>query len=182
MHSSRQRVPVLYNGLPLSPQNCSITQGIWTPHLTRGSLGPPESITQMACQSVQRFLQDWWSWQTNRQTTALLHLYVVPWRSAIRRSTYIVMTEHHCLRISSCSRLHNNNDSSHQTVSMLQYLSLVLQYYCHKPATNDCSVHQWSNHRYNIKYSLDTWLAIQTPAKGVVRIVCRLEIRKMAEC
>jgi len=37
-------------------------------------------------------------------------------------------------------------------------------------------------HRYNIKYSLDTWLANQTTAKGVVMIVCRIEIRKMAEC
>jgi len=38
------------------------------------------------------------------------------------------------------------------------------------------------NHRYNIKYSLDTWLANQTAAKGMVTIVCRIEIRKMAEC
>ena len=37
-------------------------------------------------------------------------------------------------------------------------------------------------HRYNIKYSLDTSLANQTAAKGVVMIVCRIEIRKMAEC
>ena len=38
------------------------------------------------------------------------------------------------------------------------------------------------NHRYHIKYSLDTWFANQTTAKGVVTIVCRAEIRKMAEC
>jgi len=37
-------------------------------------------------------------------------------------------------------------------------------------------------HRYNIKYSLDTLLASQTAANGVVTIVCRIEIRKMAEC
>jgi len=37
-------------------------------------------------------------------------------------------------------------------------------------------------HRYSIKYSLDTWLANQTIAKGVVTIVCQIEIRKMAEC
>ena len=29
---------------------------------------------------------------------------------------------------------------------------------------------------------LDSLLASQTPANGVVTIVCRLEIRKMAEC
>jgi len=38
------------------------------------------------------------------------------------------------------------------------------------------------SHRYNIKYSLDTRLANQTAAKGVVMIVCRTEIGKMAEC
>ena len=38
------------------------------------------------------------------------------------------------------------------------------------------------DHRYNIKYSLDTWLANQRAVKGVVTIFCRLEIRKIAEC
>ena len=38
--------------------------------------------------------------------------------------------------------------------------------------------HMHYSHRYNIKYSLDTWLANQTTAKGVVTIVCRVEIRK----
>jgi len=35
---------------------------------------------------------------------------------------------------------------------------------------------QLYSRRYNIKYSLDTGLANQTAAKGVVMIVCRTEI------
>jgi len=38
------------------------------PHLTHGSLGPPESSTQMASRSVQPFLQGSLVWQTDRPT------------------------------------------------------------------------------------------------------------------
>jgi len=37
------------------------------------------------------------------------------------------------------------------------------------------------NHR-SVLNILDSLLANQIPAKGVVTIVCRIEIRKMAEC
>jgi len=33
-HNSRQRVPILYNGTPFPPQNCSFSWGIWTPSNT----------------------------------------------------------------------------------------------------------------------------------------------------
>jgi len=39
------------------------------PHLTHGSLGPPESTTQTASRSVQPFLQGSRLWQTDRQTS-----------------------------------------------------------------------------------------------------------------
>ena len=42
---------------------------------------------------------------------------------------------------------------------------------------NNCTC----NHR-SVLNSLDSLLANQIPAKGVVTIVCRIEIRKMAEC
>ena len=39
-------------------QNCAFSWGIWTDHhLTHGSLGSPESSTQIASRSVQPFLQ-----------------------------------------------------------------------------------------------------------------------------
>jgi len=31
LHNSRQKVPILYNGQPLLPQNCPFARGIWTP-------------------------------------------------------------------------------------------------------------------------------------------------------
>jgi len=40
---------------PFRPQNCSFPWGNLDPHLIRGSLGPPESSTQMASWSVQPF-------------------------------------------------------------------------------------------------------------------------------
>jgi len=56
LHSSLQSAAILYNGPPLHRlQNCHSLGGIWTP--TRSSLGPPESSTQIASQSVQPFLQ-----------------------------------------------------------------------------------------------------------------------------
>jgi len=69
--SSRQTVPILYNGPPLPYQNCPFAGGSG-PHLMHGSLGPRESATQMASRSVQPFLQSSRSsqtnWPTDRQT------------------------------------------------------------------------------------------------------------------
>jgi len=51
-----QRVPILYNGQPLSPSKLPYGMGESGPHLIHGSLGLPESTTQMASQSVQHFV------------------------------------------------------------------------------------------------------------------------------
>jgi len=53
LHSSQQKVPILYNGRPI-PQNCP-SHGGSGPHLIHGSLGPPESWTQTASRSLQPF-------------------------------------------------------------------------------------------------------------------------------
>jgi len=50
-----QSVPILYNGTPLSPQNCSFALGDLDPHLIHGSLGPLEPTTQAASRSVQPY-------------------------------------------------------------------------------------------------------------------------------
>ena len=42
-------------GRPFPPQNCPFPWEDVDPHLTHGSLGPPESSTQMASRSVQPF-------------------------------------------------------------------------------------------------------------------------------
>jgi len=42
--------------------------GDLNPHLIHGSLGPPESSTQMASRSLQLFLRGSLVWQTDRQT------------------------------------------------------------------------------------------------------------------
>ena len=42
-------------GRPFPPQNCPFPLGYLVPHPTHGSLGPPESSTQMASRSVQPF-------------------------------------------------------------------------------------------------------------------------------
>jgi len=52
-----QSVPILYNGTPLSPQNCPFPWGDLDPHLIHGPLGPPESTSQTASRSVQPFFQ-----------------------------------------------------------------------------------------------------------------------------
>ena len=51
--------PILYNGTPL-PNTLKIFHSQWGsgPHLTYGSLCPPESSTQTASRSVQPFLRD----------------------------------------------------------------------------------------------------------------------------
>ena len=59
------------------------------------------------------------------------------------------------------------------------FLLMIMQYVMHFQFVDGML---WWAHRYNTKYSLDTWLANQTVGKGVVTIVCRIEILKMAEC
>jgi len=54
LHSSRQSIPILYNGPPLPRQNCSFRLGIWT-HLIHTSLDQNESTTQTTCSSIQPF-------------------------------------------------------------------------------------------------------------------------------
>jgi len=49
-----------------------LCMGDLDPHLIHGSLGPPESSTQMASRSVQPLLQGPLVWQTDRQTTLLI--------------------------------------------------------------------------------------------------------------
>jgi len=45
LHSSRQRVPILYNGPPLFPSKLPVAMVGSGPHLIHGSLGAPESST-----------------------------------------------------------------------------------------------------------------------------------------
>jgi len=49
-------VPILYNGLPVSPSKLPLPMLASGPHVIRGSLGPPDSGTQMATWSFQPFL------------------------------------------------------------------------------------------------------------------------------
>jgi len=70
-HRWLHSVPILYNGTPVSPLNIAPSHGGSGPHLIHGSLGPPESSTQVASWSVQPFLQGSLMWQTDRQTTVL---------------------------------------------------------------------------------------------------------------
>jgi len=65
LHSTRQKVPILYNGTPLPPQNCHFPWGDLDPHLIHDSLGPLESSTQTISWSVQLFLQGSLLWQTD---------------------------------------------------------------------------------------------------------------------
>jgi len=44
-HSSRQRVPIIYNGPPIPSQSCPFMWGIWTPSKKYGSFDQPESTT-----------------------------------------------------------------------------------------------------------------------------------------
>jgi len=53
LHSSRQRVAILYNGPP--PFSFKIAPSM-KPHLIHGSLGPPKSSTQTTSRSLQLFL------------------------------------------------------------------------------------------------------------------------------
>jgi len=54
LHSSRQKVPILYNGRPF-PSKLPFPMGDLDQHLIHDSLWPSKPITQMASQSVQPF-------------------------------------------------------------------------------------------------------------------------------
>jgi len=67
LHRWPQSVPVLYNGTPLCPLKIAHSHGGFEPpHLTYGSLCPPQSSTKMASRLVQPFSQGSLVWQTNR--------------------------------------------------------------------------------------------------------------------
>ena len=68
LHRWPRSVSTLYNGLPVSPSKLPLPMLASGPHLIRGSLGPPESGTQMATWLFQPFLK---GWQTDRATERL---------------------------------------------------------------------------------------------------------------
>jgi len=68
LHSSRQSVPILYNGPPFLPTKFPLPVRDLVSRLLYGSLGPPKSSTQAASRSVQLFLQGSLLWQTDRPT------------------------------------------------------------------------------------------------------------------
>jgi len=68
LHSSRQSVPMLYNGLPVFPSKLHLRVGDLDSHLIRGSFGPPKSTTQTVSRSVHLFLRGSRVWQTDRPT------------------------------------------------------------------------------------------------------------------
>jgi len=68
LHGWPLTVPILYNGLPVSPSKLPLAMLASGPHVVRGSLGPPKSGTQMATWSFQPFLQGSLVWQTDRAT------------------------------------------------------------------------------------------------------------------
>ena len=57
LHRRPWSVSILYNGLPVSPSKLPLPMLASRPAVIRGSLGPPESGTQMATWSFQPFLQ-----------------------------------------------------------------------------------------------------------------------------
>jgi len=63
-----QSVPMLYNVTPHPHSKMPLPIGRSGPHLIHGSLGPPESTTQMASRLVQAFLQGSLVWQTDWPT------------------------------------------------------------------------------------------------------------------
>jgi len=71
LHSSRQRIPILYSGLPLFTLKIAPLHGGPGPYIICGSLGPLKSVTRTASRSVQPFLQGSQSWQTDQQTMLL---------------------------------------------------------------------------------------------------------------
>jgi len=67
LHRWPKSVPILYNGPPF-PLKIAPSHGDLDPYLIHCSLGAPESSTQTACRSVQRFFQASLVWQTDRPT------------------------------------------------------------------------------------------------------------------
>jgi len=57
LHSSRQTVPILYNGPPPPSSKLPFALGDLEAHLIHDFLGPPEFTSQTTCRSVQQFLQ-----------------------------------------------------------------------------------------------------------------------------
>jgi len=55
-------------GLPVSPSKLFLSMLASAPHVIHGSMGPPESGTQIATWSFQPFLQGSLVWQTDRAT------------------------------------------------------------------------------------------------------------------
>ena len=74
--------PFPYDGAPLPSSKLPLPMGDLDPHLIHGYLGPPESKSQRASRSVQPFLQDSRSWQTDQQTDG-------PRYSVLAASTYV---------------------------------------------------------------------------------------------
>jgi len=68
LHRWLRSVSILYNGLPVSPSKLPLPMLVSGPHVICGSLGPPESWTQMATWSFQPFLQGSLVWHTDRAT------------------------------------------------------------------------------------------------------------------
>jgi len=66
LHRWPRSVSILYNGLPVPPQNYPFP--CWHLDSIRGSLGPPESGTQMATWSFQPFFAWLTDWQSDRKT------------------------------------------------------------------------------------------------------------------
>jgi len=58
LHSSRQKVPILYNEWPFSPK-LPLLVGWSTPHLIHDSLSPSQPTNQTVSPSVQLFLHRW---------------------------------------------------------------------------------------------------------------------------
>ena len=57
LHRSTRSVSIVYNGLPVSPSKLPLPILASGPHAIRGSLGPPDSGTQMVLDRSSRFLQ-----------------------------------------------------------------------------------------------------------------------------
>jgi len=73
-----------------------------------------------------------------------------------------------------CIRSHSPIKTARQTSRNFQYvLTVAVDTLCLLPVL-------WMTS--SVLNILDSLLANQIPAKGVVTIVCRIEIRKMAEC
>jgi len=68
LHRWLRSVPVLYNGFACFPLKIAPSLLASGPHVICGSLGPPESWTQMATWSFQPFLQGSLVWHTDRAT------------------------------------------------------------------------------------------------------------------